>query len=316
MNLKEEREIFDKESKNGKISESVKVKFLGVDGFDVYNPSIPFMHGGKRYIYGRAEKRDEWARSWVRLFEETARDEFTLVKDSMIYQLEDPYIADIQGEIILGGTRVTKERGQVKTYCGCFYRGNDLDNMYYFTTGPDYMKDIRLVDMKNGKIGVFSRHRSDGILKKYGCESMIGFDMIDDINELTAENIEKAPLVPNIFADFEWGGCNQCYMLSSGKIGIIGHKCYNDKESGNSVYLNVAYIFDPERREMIDTKIIATRKSYPSGAAKRPNLEDCAFPGGIVMREDKKADLYSGIGDCEVGRVTVPYPFEGFGDII
>ena len=105
-------------------------------------------------------------------------------------------------------------------------------------------------------------------------------------------------------------------MLSSGKIGIIGHKCYNDKENNNAVYMNVAYIFDPEKNEMIDTKIIATRKSYPDGPAKKPDLEDCAFPAGIVMRADGKADLYSGIGDCEVGRVTIDYPFEGYGDII
>lgn len=313
MTLKEERELFDKGTY---IYESVKIKFIGVDGYDVYNCSIPFEWNGKKYIYGRVERRSEWARSTVMLFEETGKDEFTKVKDSFVYQLEDPYIAKIDDVLVLGGTHVRKERGMVKTYYGYFYKGTDLEDMYYFTTGPDYMKDIRLVQMPDKKIGVFSRHRSQEILKKYGCESMIGFCIIDNIDDLTAEAIENAPLIPNIFADFEWGGCNQCYMLSSGKIGIIGHKCYNDEENNNSVYLNTAYIFDPEIMEMIDTKVIATRKSYPTGPAKKPNLEDCAFPGGIVMREDGKADLYSGIGDCEVGRVTIDYPFSGYGYII
>ena len=47
-----------------KIYESVKLTFLGIDGFDVYNCSIPFRWEGKEYIYGRVEKREEWARSW------------------------------------------------------------------------------------------------------------------------------------------------------------------------------------------------------------------------------------------------------------
>ncbi len=313
MTLREERELFDK---NGKIYESAKVKFIGVDGYDVYNCSIPFVWNGKKYIYGRVERRNEWARSTVHLFEETDKDEFTKVKDSFVYQLEDPYIAYIDDLLVLGGTHVLKESGKTKTYYGYFYRGTDLNDMYYFTTGPDYMKDIRLVQMPDKKIGVFSRPRNQEILKKYGSQSMIGFSIIDSLDELTAEVVENAPLVKNVFENLEWGGCNQAYMLSGGMIGVIGHKCYEDKENENSVYLNVSYIFDPYKNELIDTKVIATRKSYPDGDAKIPGLRDCAFPGGIVMRPDGKADLYSGIGDCEVGRVTIDYPFEGYGEII
>ena len=33
------------------------------------------------------------------------------------------------------------------------------------------------------------------------------------------------------------------------------------------------------------------------------------------MREDGKVDLYSGIGDAEVGRIVIDYPFEGYGQI-
>ena len=35
----------------------------------------------------------------------------------------------------------------------------------------------------------------------------------------------------------------------------------------------------------------------------------CAFTSGIVMRQDGKVDLYSGIGDTEVGRIVIDYPF-------
>ena len=40
-------------------------------------------------------------------------------------------------------------------------------------------------------------------------------------------------------------------------------------------------------------------------------LTDCAFTSGIVLREDGRADLYSGIGDTYEGRVTIDNPFEG-----
>ena len=48
---------------------------------------------------------------------------------------------------------------------------------------------------------------------------------------------------------------------------------------------------------------------------KVPTLKDCAFTSGIVMRKDGKADLYSGIGDCQEGRIVIDYPFAGYGRI-
>ena len=66
---------------------------------------------GKSYIYGRMERRSEWARSWVRLFEKTGKDDWTLVPDSMIYQLEDPYVA-LDVKII--GSRPCYPKGPAK----------------------------------------------------------------------------------------------------------------------------------------------------------------------------------------------------------
>lgn len=316
MNLVKQREEFEQ---NKIIYEKHKVKFFGVEGFDVYNPSIPFYWEGKRYIYGRVEKREDWARSWARLFEETGKDEWTLVKNDMIYPLEDPYIAIIQDEVILGGTHVRKSQGKIDTYYGYFYRGTDLHDIVYFTTGPDYMKDIRLVELPNHKIGIFSRPRSEEIRDLYGSESIIGFTMIDHIDELNAEVVDSARMIGGLFDRDEWGGCNQCYALDSGKIGVIGHKCYKKKADDGEevlVYMNISFVFDIENHQAMDMKIIGTRNCYPDGPAKKEDLVDCAFTSGIVMREDGKVDLYSGIGDSEVGRIVIDYPFNGHGKII
>lgn len=311
MSIREQKALFEQQ-KQGKVYESRKLTFHGVEAFDVYNCSVPFEWNGKTYMYGRVEYRDEWARSWSRLFEKTGEDDYTLVPDNMIYQLEDPFISIVQGELVLGGTHVRKRSGEIDTYYGYFYRGTDINNMYYFTTGPDYMKDIRLLDLKDGRIGVFSRPRNEEVEKKYGSAAMIGFAVINSLDELTDEVILNAKPIEGIFDKGEWGGCNQPILLENGKIGIIGHQSFTDENVNGvdlAVYVNTAFEFDPETFEVTHNRIIATRSCYPEGPAKKPELIDCTFTSGIVMREDGKADLYGGIGDVEEGRIVIDYPF-------
>lgn len=314
MDMSQKKARFEKE---GKIYESALLNFHGVEGSDVYNCSIPFIWNGKEYIYGRVERRNEWAASWVRLFEKTGKDDYTLVPGSMVYQLEDPYIQVIGNELVMGGTHVMKESDKYTTYFGYFYRGTALNDLRYFTTGPNRMKDIRLVPLKDGRIGVFSRPNGRAIEEKYGSGSIIGFTIINDLNELTAAVIENAPAIENLFVRGEWGGCNQCYLLKDGRIGVIGHKCYTAEPDADgvaqSVYMNVAFIFDPATREATEPAIIATRRCYPPQEAKKPNLHDCAFTSGIVLRADGKVDLYSGLGDTHEGRVCIDNPF---GDLL
>ncbi|MFD0713078.1 DUF1861 family protein [Paenibacillus sp. GCM10027626] len=316
MKLIDLRQQFEQDKK---IYESVKLDFRGVEGYDVYNVSIPFTWKGSDYIFGRVERRGEWARSWTRLFSRTAKDEWTLVPGSMIYQLEDPYISIIGEQLVMGGTHVRFSESAIDTYYGYFYKGTDIHDLYYFTTGPDYMKDIRLVEMDQGRIGVFSRPRSEEIRRKYGSESLVGFTIINSLDELTAEVVENAPYIPDLFGENEWGGCNQAYYLDSGHIGVIGHRCYKtvgDDGQTVLVYMNSSFVLDVASHKALNHQIIGTRSCYPDGPAKKPDLTDCAFTSGIVMREDGKADLYSGIGDTEAGRIVIDYPFAGYGRIV
>ncbi|HPF87504.1 MAG TPA: DUF1861 family protein [Candidatus Limiplasma sp.] len=315
MTFHERKVQFDREYKPIEVA---LLTFHGVPGFDVYNCSIPFFWEGSQYIYGRIERRSEWSRSWVRLFARTGQDDYTLVPDSMIYQLEDPFISVINKELILGGTHVRFSGGKVETVYSYFYRGKNLEDMLYFTTGPENMKDVRVVQLKDG-VGVFSRPRSADVEKQYGSASVVGFVKLRDIGEMTAGRIASAPVIPDMFADGEWGGCNQCYLLDSGLIGIIGHKSYTHYSLQNgkqAVYTNVSFVYDPASNRIVDEKIIATRSSYPQGPAKIPELKDCAFTSGIVMRPDGRADLYSGLSDTIEGRTVIEYPFTGFGNII
>ena len=311
MSIQEQKALFEAE-KAQKVYESVTLTFHGVDGFDVYNCSIPFVWQGREFIYGRVEKRGEWARSWVRLFEKSGKDDYTLVPDHMIYQLEDPFISIVHGELVLGGTHVRKRGGKIDTYYGYFYRGTDINDMFYFTTGPDKMKDIRLVELADGRIGVFSRPRNEEIEKKYGSAAMIGFAVIDTLEELTDDVIFNAKPIDGIFDKGEWGGCNQPVLLQNGNIGIIGHQSFKQEVPGGedlAVYVNTAFEFNPETFAVTHNRIIGTRSCYPEGPAKLPSLTDCTFTSGIVMREDGRADLYGGMGDVQEGRIVIDYPF-------
>ena len=313
MTIKEKKALFEKEKK---IYDSALLTFDGTEGFDVYNCSLPFTgKDGKKYIYGRVEDPKIWTNSMVYLFEEVGKDHYKHVAGSMVYQLEDPFLQRIHGEVILGGTHVRKSKGVLETYYGYFYRGDET-RMTYFTTGPDYMKDIRLVELANGKVGVFSRPRHgtyDG-----GAESQIGFTVIDTVDELDAKVVSEAPYLKGLLGSGEWGGVNQAYLLESGKIGVIGHMSYEDKdEKGDrlQVYVNTAFILDPETSTVTDPVIIGTKSCYPPNIPKEPWLADCCFTTGIIPREDGLVDLYSGVGDTGEGRITIDNPFAGEGKI-
>ena len=309
MDLRERKALFEREKT---VYESVKPVFRGVDGFDAYNPSIPFAWNDREYIFCRIEKRTDWARSWVRLFERVGTDEWSLVPGGMSYQLEDPFVSVIHGELVLGGTHVRYSAGKIQSFCGYFYRGTDLSDLRYFTSGPDNMKDIRLVGLPDGRIGVFSRPRGADIRQRFGSHSQIGFTIISGLNELTAEVIQDAAYIPGLFGKGEWGGCNQAYLLDDGKIGIIGHMGFaQNHEDGTElqVYSNVSFVFDQARNQAEDLAIIGTRSCYPEGPSKYPHLRDCCFTAGVVPRNDRRVDLYSGIGDCEIGRILIDDPF-------
>ena len=102
-----------------------------------------------------------------------------------------------------------------------------------------------------------------------------------------------------------------------GTIGVIGHLSNRIPQGEGKCdllsYKNISFCFDPAKMRASDIRILATRSDYPDGPAKKPDLTDCAFTSGIERRTDGRVNLYSGIGDCEEGRVVIDNPF---GDLL
>lgn len=57
MSIRELREKFEQE--RAKKQEQGILLTFEVEGYDVYNTSVPFMYEGKEYIFGRVERRNE-----------------------------------------------------------------------------------------------------------------------------------------------------------------------------------------------------------------------------------------------------------------
>ncbi len=281
----------------------------GVGQADVYNPSVPFICDGQSIIAGRVEERST-EKSKVMFFAEK-HTKLELIKNAPVFELQDPFITCIGNEIILGGVRVEWEGHRAVTWYTDFYKGTSLNTLEYFTSGPEHMKDIRLLEMRDGRIAVFSRPQGKKMLDCFGCIAKIGFTIVNSLEELTPQAIADAQLLEGQFLPEEWGGCNQLYILKNGLIGVIGHKAFGEGEEAEKIlhYYSMAFAVNPETREVTQTKIICSRDCFPEGPAKQPRLKDVTFTSGIIRNADKTAVLYSGLSDCQVGKIIIPDPF-------
>ncbi len=279
-----------------------KLEFGGVGNKDVYNITAPFEDRGELIIAGRVEERDS-EESEVVFFIEREGKWFPKA-GAPVFSLQDPFISRIKGELIFGGVEIFPH-DELEGYLSwrtIFYRGQDLGSLQEFSRGPDGMKDIRLVELSDGKIGVFTRPQG-----KVGGRGSIGYIKIDSLEDLKISTIEEARLL-NQFLPDEWGGANEAHLLDKGLLGVLGHIAYYGKNKSRHYYPMV-FAFDPETEKAGSIEIIACRDDFPEGQAKTQKLIDVLFSGGLCRRNDGAATLYVGVSDAEAHRITIPDPF-------
>ncbi len=303
-NVKRVRELFSEFRRgNGNSKNSTgKLFFKNVNGKDVYNVIAPFTSANKTIIAGRVESRDQ-EYSNVVFFEETDGAWFPIA-DAPSYKLQDPFVTFIQSELIFGGVRVREVGGELEGTT-VFYRGQDIFNLKKFFCGPAGMKDIRLCDLENGKIAVFTRPRG-----KIGGLGTIGYAEVDQLEDLTIGVIEEADLLETMFHPMDWGGVNEAHLLANGEIGLLAHvACFeNDDKNRELHYYAASFIFDPVSRLFRDLKILASRDQFEDGPAKRTDLVDIVFSSGLV-RVDGMTTLYAGVSDAEAHWIDIDDPF-------
>jgi hypothetical protein len=283
-----------------------KIVFDGVEGRDVYNITAPFVLDGELVIAGRVERRDS-ERSEIYFFV-NREGRWVQRSNSPVLALQDPFYTRISGELIIGGVETYPHpvNPGMLGWRTVFYRESDLGDKKPFFQGPDQMKDLRLVQLRDGSIGVFTRPQGEK-----GGRGKIGYVRIGKLDDLSLDVIGQAPLLEGQFLDEEWGGCNEIHVLANGLLGVLGHIARFD-EQGNRHYYPMTFVFDPATGKYSDMSIIAERADFPAGPAKRPDLVDVVFSGGLIRHSNGTADLYAGISDAEASRVTIADPFSAY----
>jgi hypothetical protein len=287
----------------------IKLDFNGVGEKDVYNITAPFEDEEETVIAGRVESRDS-EHSEVIFF--VRRGEQWIPKEGApIFSLQDPFYTRIGGELVFGGVEVFPHPAseQVLSWRTVFYKGANIHRLEKFFIGPDGMKDLRLIELLDGSIGVLTRPQGDK-----GGRGKIGFVRIPSLEHLTLEVIHEAPVLDGLFMEEEWGGANEAHLLSNGLIGVLGHIARFDEE-GNRHYYPMVFALDPRTGEHSDIRLIAARADFLEGPAKRPDLADVVFSGGLVRKKDGTADLYAGVSDAEAQRISMQDPFLAFENI-
>lgn len=284
---------------------ALRLSFHGVDG-DVYNGTAPFADGDARFLAARVEARDSEIAS-VRLFRETAPGSWAATLPHLVFQrFQDPFVVRIGQEIVLGGVQIDTDPLRPDTiisYRTLFYRGRGLADLRLFARGPERMKDIRPVGLPDGSVGVFTRPQG-------GAAGMgrIGYVRIPGLDALDPEAILSARVHDTHFVDGEWGGVNEPRLLSDGTIGVLGHIAWWEHRSVRH-YHAMAFRFDPSTERHTPVRIIARRSDLLPGPAKRPDLEDVLFSGGLERDGRGQAILYTGVSDAEIQCLSIPDPF-------
>ncbi|MGL4589988.1 MAG: DUF1861 family protein [Mycoplasmatales bacterium] len=294
-------ELF-KEFDRTNVKETNKINFIGVDGFDVYNITAPFIDNGCLYIAGRVEKRDS-EHSNIMFFKQINELDYQLDESLPTFELQDPYVTFIDGKLVLGGTKIFDHPNipGALWYCAHKYIGSEISDLKLFFEGPNGMKDIRLLELADKRIVCFTRPQGE-----LGGRGKIGYYLLNDLTELSITGINQAPLL-DLFDEVEWGGANEAHLLADGTVGVLGHIARFD-EAGNRHYHAISFVLNLQTNEVSNFKIILVRDQLVHGESKRPDLEDVIFSGGLVKTNDKW-QLYVGAGDCEGHFAVIENPF-------
>jgi len=282
---------------------------------DVYNITAPFNYEGKQLIAGRTEARTDEANSVTRFFQHDNERDIWVYDDSLpCFAIQDPFVVKVHNQWVVGGVRVytaPDEPSKVIGWDTQIFSGNDLHHLQLLVVGPFKMKDIRLVELPNKEIAIFTRPQGEK-----GGMGKIGFTTVRQLQDITPQVLQDAPIIPELFADErnEWGGVNEAHPLDDGLIGVAGHiaRYIGDQDSTSlkRQYYPLTFVFDPKNHTVINEQIIASRNCFPVTAAKKPDLEDVAFTGGLRM-QGEVATWYGGVSDTSAAILPeIPNPFK------
>lgn len=288
---------------NNTVFQSEKLIFKYNYEKDIYNITAPFLINDELIIAARVEERSsEYSEV---LFFKKDNDIFSVKEDFPVLNLQDPFYSKVKNEIVLGGVEIYPHplKKEELGYRTIFLKGKTMDKLEKFAYGPDMMKDIRLLELLDGKILVLTRPQGN----EFG-RGKIGYIIIDSLKDLNSKNILKAKILEDIFYDDEWGGVNELHILKNGLIGALSHIAkYDDK--GNRHYYSSVFALDLKSGNYSPMKIIAIKDNFCEDQYKREDLKDVIFSGGLIRKDNGLAELYCGVCDACAHKILIKDPF-------
>lgn len=276
------------------------VRLNGLSGHDGYNPSGPITSPSGACTYVRVEPRHEDLESWSMAFRHVGPDEWVLDDSLPKFRLEDPFTNVIHGTVVIGGVRIVGRVHDEVMWETVFFRGTSLDDLQEFARSPLCMKDVRLVELPGGRVGVFTRPRGAA-----GGLGRIGYTEVESLDDLTTEAMLYAPLLPTQPVPEQWWGVNAVYALDDRHLGVLAHIAKWD--GGHRHYYPIAFVFDRIERAIVrEPQIIAERSCFPEYPARRDDLVDVIFPAWLDRDE---GTLIAGLSDAAIGVIAVGDPF-------
>ena len=306
--------IRDYEKRPANLLQATVYEFAGVGNKDVYN-SVIFqakIHSWDKHetniIAGRVEERaSEFSR--VMFFQQRIDRKWYPIQNAPVFEnSQDPAVKKIGDQLVVSMVKV-EDRGEKLSsglprlvYYMDFFRSKTLDGLEgakRIARGPLWMKDIRLLELKDGRILIMTRPQGDNYGGHYG-PGKIAYLIVKDFREFIelaqggeegsdlAKMMEHGKALEGMFWADQWGGTNDLNLLENGKVGVLGHIARRD-EKGNREYAPTTFEFDPETGEFSFLKIIGRWETLAKLLAR-----DIPVKKPDPARPDDLANVYFG----------------------
>jgi len=279
------------------LKEASLLKFEGIEGKDIYNPSKPFKYKDSLNIATRVEPREDECKSEIVFFKKREDCWYKNEDLASLPNSQDPFVARIGDELIIGAVEISCSGSKIN------YKTVFLDKNLEKIAEVEGMKCVRITELPGSEIGVFLRPKGS----EYGM-GKICYTTIDSLEELERINLCEAKLI-DILPKNMWGGVNDIYQEDE-KLLVLGHAaCFSGDGSKN--YYCIVFEFDYETEEASKPKVAVSRDAFQKTEAKRKELRNVVYPGGFEVKEEVM-EIFLGISDAYAGKAVIKNPFKQY----
>ncbi|MBI2285684.1 DUF1861 family protein [Candidatus Saccharibacteria bacterium] len=292
---------------------------------DVYNSSAPIkVDGGEPMVIIREEDGDQFS-SQNHFFRYNSGAKFrrepnisNLSELSLGWICQDPATAYVQSNWVITQVEVDpaslNNPSQDVRLHSAIYAGKKLDSLSLISRSPDNMKGVRLVELKDSRVGVFTRpqHRFDPARGGLG---KIGFTVFESLSQISSDALAAAPLIPDLFSedDTEWRGVNDVSLLPNGELAVLAHQARFEKSHipDSRGYYPLFFTFNPESYQVDHQQILATLDDFRFNGQvkpKTPDVDNVFYPSALLFPNGDIRSSYAGlIGGAKDSRMAADY---------